>query len=172
MLARIHTALGCFAVSFATNKAPVTCRYYLDVIGAGAFNTASVFRIVNGTNAEFRAETPIHVVQCGLNDVRSPFSKTITHETTQMTGLRHEKWTVSAAREGLGACYPSFFICMDDEPELDFGGKRHPDGAGFAAFGKVIDGYGVLQSIYARAESREYLTREIAIAGATLVNDQ
>lgn len=159
-------------MSFATNKAPVTCAYFLDLIGAGAFNPSSVFRIADGTNGDFRAETPIHVVQCGLNDTRSAFSRTITHETTQMTGLRHKKWTVSAAREGIGACYPSFFICMDDEPELDFGGKRHPDGAGFAAFGAVIDGHDVVQSIYARAERNEYLTRTIAISGATLVNDQ
>ncbi|RME65304.1 MAG: peptidylprolyl isomerase [Alphaproteobacteria bacterium] len=170
MLARIYTDLGNFVISFATSRAPVTCHYFLEIVRAGAFDHSSIFRIVNATNGEFRAETPIHIMQCGFNDTRAPFARTIAHESTQLTGLRHKKWTVSAAREGLGEVYPSFFICMEDEPELDFGGKRHPDGGGFAAFGKITDGFDVLESIYARAGSKEYLTQKIAIANATLVN--
>ena len=42
----------------------------------------------------------------------------------------------------------SFFICVNDQPELDFGGKRNPDGQGFAAFGRVVEGMDVVRKIY------------------------
>ena len=38
-----------------------------------------------------------------------------------------------------------FFICVNDQPELDFGGERNPDGQGFAAFGQVIRGMDVVR---------------------------
>ncbi|HYD43836.1 MAG TPA: peptidylprolyl isomerase, partial [Phenylobacterium sp.] len=42
-----------------------------------------------------------------------------------------------------------FFICIGDNPALDFGGQRNPDGQGFAAFGKVVEGMGVVKAINA-----------------------
>lgn len=41
-----------------------------------------------------------------------------------------------------------FFICIGDQPELDFGGKRNPGGQGFAAFGKVIGGMDIVRKIH------------------------
>ena len=32
---------------------------------------------------------------------------------------------------------------MEDEPELDAGGMRNSNGAGFAAFGKIVNGMDV-----------------------------
>lgn len=40
-----------------------------------------------------------------------------------------------------------FFICINDQPSLDFGGQRNPDGQGFAAFGRVIEGMDVVLQI-------------------------
>ncbi len=45
----------------------------------------------------------------------------------------------------------SFFICIGDQPELDFAGKRNPDGQGFAAFGRVVKGMDVVRRIQASA---------------------
>jgi peptidyl-prolyl cis-trans isomerase A (cyclophilin A) len=39
------------------------------------------------------------------------------------------------------------FICINDQPSLDYGGKRNADGQGFAAFGKVINGMDVVKKI-------------------------
>ena len=41
----------------------------------------------------------------------------------------------------------SFFICINDQPSLDFEGKRNKDGQGFAAFGKVVEGMDVVRKI-------------------------
>ena len=39
------------------------------------------------------------------------------------------------AREAPNSATCSFFICIKEQPELDYNGARNPDGFGFAAFG-------------------------------------
>ena len=51
------------------------------------------------------------------------------------------------ARSGPDTATSDFFICIGDQPELDFGGKRNADGQGFAAFGEVIKGMDVVTKI-------------------------
>ena len=51
------------------------------------------------------------------------------------------------ARDGPDTATSDFFICIGDQPELDFGGKRNPDGQGFAAFGRVVKGMDVVRTI-------------------------
>ena len=72
----------------------------------------------------------------------------IPHETTQQTCLLHEDGTLSMARDEPGTASSEFFICVGAQPELDFGGKRNPDGSGFATFGKVIEGMDVVRAIH------------------------
>ena len=42
------------------------------------------------------------------------------------------------------------------QPELDQGGLRNPDGWGFAAFGRVIEGMEVVRRIQARETDGQY----------------
>ena len=136
---------------------------------AGLYDGSSFFRIVTLSNQSVEKHRRIAVIQGGLRHQRENLAPVIPHETTAMTGLKHLKGTVSLARFAPGAVYHSFFICLRDEPVLDFGGARHPDGQGFAAFGRVVQGFEVVQGIYARAEQAEYLKSEIAIRRAALV---
>ena len=68
-------------------------------------------------------------------------------ERTEKTGLRHKDGTVSIARTQAYTATSSFFICIGDQPSLDFGGARNPDGQGFAAFGQVVSGMDVVRKI-------------------------
>lgn len=52
----------------------------------------------------------------------------ITHETTYVSGLLHIDGTLSMARTAPGTATTEIFICIGNQPELDFGGKRNPDG--------------------------------------------
>ena len=164
----ITTEIGAFTISLDMEKAPVTAGYFLAIATEGGFNNSTVFRIVNETNAEMRSNAKIEVIQMGINEIDSRYAKTLKHESTKMTGLSHKKWTISAARYAVGQNYPSFFICMRDEPALDYGGKRHPDGEGFAAFGKVVDGFDTLAVLFSKAEAKEYLQHKIKIISITL----
>jgi peptidyl-prolyl cis-trans isomerase A (cyclophilin A) len=62
------------------------------------------------------------------------------------------------ARDGPDTAQSSFSICVGDQPELDFGGKRNPDGQGFAAFGRVIEGGEVVRKIHASPSNGQRLT--------------
>jgi peptidyl-prolyl cis-trans isomerase A (cyclophilin A) len=70
-------------------------------------------------------------------------------ERTSVTGLKHLDGTLSMARAAADTAKSSFFICIGNQPELDFGGKRNADGQGFAAFGRVISGMDVVRKIQA-----------------------
>ena len=159
----ITTEIGTFSIALDIKNAPETANYYKDIADEGGFDNSSIFRIVAEKNAEMRSNAKIEVVQLGIADMDSEYAKSLKHENTRITGLRHKKWTVSAARYDVGQNYPSFFICMRDEPELDYGGKRHPDGQGFAAFGKVMDGFDTVEALFSKAEETEYLENKIEI---------
>jgi peptidyl-prolyl cis-trans isomerase A (cyclophilin A) len=66
-----------------------------------------------------------------------------------MTGLRHVDGTISLPRDGVGSgSGAEFFICIGDQPGLDFGGRRNKDGQGFAAFGRVVAGMDIVRGIW------------------------
>jgi peptidyl-prolyl cis-trans isomerase A (cyclophilin A) len=168
MLAFIQTPLGQIDLQLALEDAPVTAGYFQELIQAGALDGSSFFRIVGEDNASMRSDNPIVVVQGGLTEKDPQPIAPVRHEPTSETGLKHKKWTLSAARFGPGETYASFFICMRDEPSLDAGGARHPDGLGFAAFGQVTGGFDVVSAIFERREKTEYLKRPITISRCAL----
>jgi len=73
------------------------------------------------------------------------------------------------ARDGPDTATSDFFICIGDQPELDFGGKRNPDGQGFAAFGRVIKGMDVVTKIQAAPAEGQMLTPPVKILGISRV---
>jgi peptidyl-prolyl cis-trans isomerase A (cyclophilin A) len=84
-------------------------------------------------------------------------------EPTSITSLQHLNGTVSMARAEPDSATSDFFICIGDQPELDFGGRRNPDGQGFAAFGHVVEGMDVVLRIQAAAADRQSLTPPVRI---------
>ena len=85
------------------------------------------------------------------------------------TGLRHLDGTLSMARDGPDTATGDFFICIGDQPELDFGGRRHPDGQGFAAFGRVVRGMDVVRAIQAAPADAQHLTPPVRILSARIL---
>ena len=71
------------------------------------------------------------------------------------------------ARSGPDSATSSFFICINDQPELDFNGKRNLDGKGFAAFGKVTMGMEIVKKIQAMESTDQYLAIPVAIESIT-----
>ena len=112
----------------------------------------------------------IEVIQGGLYEddeiVKHP---PIRHETTKETGLKHLDGTLSMARMEPGTASTEFFICIGDQPELDFGGRRNPDGQGFAAFGKVVEGMDVVRKIQQLPDKNQYLSKPLKIFSVELI---
>ncbi len=154
---------GEVVIEMCTDRAPNTSRYFADLASSGAFDAASILRIVTKNGLQPDEECPINIVQIAPSQLFDSPRHEVVHEDTRQTGLSHKKWAVSAARFDLGELYGSFFICLDDEPELDFGGKRQPDGQGFAAFGEVVEGFDALEKIFTLAEASDVLTSTIPL---------
>lgn len=167
-IATVCTEQGDFKIELFTEQAPITANYFKQLVSLGALNNTSFYRIVSTENGSHNPAHPIHVLQGGLKLDDSQPVPPIKHEDTQKTGLRHLKWSLSTARFEAGQTYGSFFICMRDEPALDFGGLRHPDGLGFAVFGRVISDFEVIEAIFQRCEEREFLQKPIGIDKVTL----
>ena len=72
------------------------------------------------------------------------------------------------ARNKPGTATGEFFICIGDQPSLDYGGKRNPDGQGFAAFGKVIKGMDVVHKIQQSPADGQWLKPRIKILDMAL----
>ncbi|MFK8051356.1 MAG: peptidylprolyl isomerase [Woeseiaceae bacterium] len=160
----VSTALGEFTVSLHSLNAPETCDYFVSLAERGELDTGGIFRVVADDKGDQQIEQPIHVVQLGTGKGFDEPRSHIKHESTDLSGLSHHQWTVSAARFAPGELYASFFVCMDNEPELDFGGSRQPDGLGFAAFGKISAGFSTLRKLYAKAGPGELLDRPIDVS--------
>ncbi|HLF31326.1 MAG TPA: peptidylprolyl isomerase [Xanthomonadales bacterium] len=159
----VNTAMGLFTVALHQERAPTTCAYFANLARNGELNQSSIFRILSTSNQEEHDPCPIHIVQVGRSQLYGSDRHTIEHESTLQTGISHTRWVVSAARFDLSVLYGSFFICMRDEPSLDYGGARQADGQGFAAFGEVTVGRDVVEAIFNRAEGSDLLQNGIAV---------
>jgi peptidyl-prolyl cis-trans isomerase A (cyclophilin A) len=151
----IETAIGIITAEIYTDRAPVTAENFLKLTREGVYNTgkAGFYRVVRPDNQSNPVK--IEVIQGGLND-RSAIPA-IHHETTQQTGLKHIDGTLSMARSEPGTASSEFFICIGDQPELDFGGTRNSDGHGFAAFGRVTGGMDIVRRIQQMQDTAQYL---------------
>ncbi len=165
----IKTSYGNIIVEVYPNKAPVTASNFLRLVDRGVYTNASFYRVVRKDNQP-QDNIKIEVIQGGLGkdyDDEHPDRKTqltpIIHETTALTGLKHQNGTLSMARNSPGSASSEFFICINKQPALDYKGKRNPDGKGFAAFGKVIKGMKVVKTIHTLGDNRQYLDNPVKI---------
>ncbi len=144
---RIETEVGDIRIELHPEKAPKTAANFLRYVDGGFYNGGSFYRTVR-PNTEERKDAPIEVIQAGVHPWKERNSfPPIALERTDVTGIRHVAGAISMARTTPESATSSFFICVDDFPSLDSGGKRHVDGQGFAAFGKVVEGMEVVKRI-------------------------
>ncbi len=159
----LKTSQGEIVVEIFVDKAPVTATNFLTYIDEGRFKDAVFYRVVTPDNQPFN-DVKIEVIQGGLFDDNHPDALPfIIHETSKETRLKHIDGTISMARNEPGSASSEFFICIGDQPELDYGGKRNPDGQGFAAFGRVIRGMDVVRKIQMLPSDNQMLVDKVII---------
>lgn len=159
----IKTTMGDIRVEIDAEKAPITASNFLRYVDAGLYDGGSFFRTVHVDNQPTDS-IRIAVIQGGADRERSDESfDAIPLERTSITGLHHTDGTISMARGEPDTATHSFFICIDGQPELDFGGLRNPDGQGFAAFGQVVSGMHIVRKIQMQPFEAQTLTPAIEI---------
>lgn len=143
---RIDTDAGEILVDIYADKAPITATNFLRYVNEKRYDGGAFYRVVTMQNQP-TSPIRIEVIQGGLDTDSSKRLPAITHETNDKSGLKHLDGTISMARGAPGSASSEFFICINAQPELDFGGMRNPDGQGFAAFGRVTKGMDVVRRI-------------------------
>lgn len=159
----ITTEMGDITVELYPERAPVTTANFQEHVENGDYKNSLFYRVVRMDNQP-QSNVKIEVIQGGLfYDEVVDSIPPIIHETTQLTGILHTNGVISMARMEPGSASTEFFICIGDQPSLDYSGERNPDGQGFAAFGKVIKGMDVVRSIQALPDKGQYLKELITI---------
>ena len=165
----ISTQLGDIEAEIYVDKAPVSATNFLKYVDSARYNNdlACFYRIVRLDNQPDKP-IKIEVIQGGYGKdslIELYQFPPIKHETTKETGILHKDGVLSMARMEPGTASSEFFICVGNQPELDFGGKRNPDGQGFATFGKVYKGMEVVRKIQQLKDSLQYLENPVKIIG-------
>ena len=159
----METELGPIQLELYPDRAPITVSNFLRYADENRYKDFHFYRVVHMENQPDN-DVKIEVIQGGLGFDKHPMElPTILHETTDKTGIRHLNGTLSMARMEPGTASSEIFICINDQPELDFGGKRNPDGQGFAAFGKVISGMDVIRKIQLLPETNQILDKVVKV---------
>ena len=157
----IDTEAGPVAMELDAARAPRTVANFLRYVDERFFDGTSFYRAVTPDNQPDHL-IKIEVIQGGADGTKAAHEP-IALEPTSVTGLKHRDGTLSMARNGPDTATSEFFICVGDQPELDFGGRRNPDGRGFAAFGRVVKGMEVVRLIQHRAADRQRLAPAVRI---------
>ena len=160
---RIDTNFGAIEVELYADKDPATVANFLRYVDAGRYKGGRFHRTVTMDNQQDK-KVKIEVIQAGVNPAYAEKDyPPIQLERTGATGLRHLDGTISMARDGADTATSDFFICIGDQPSLDYGGKRNPDGQGFAAFGRVTKGMEIVRKIQKSKAEEQTLTPPVEI---------
>ena len=167
---RVQTELGDIVMEVDAKRAPNTAANFLRYLDAGHYDGGTFHRTVKMDN---QPDSPvkIEVIQAGVNPDRAKEGfPPILLERTSVTGLRHTDGVISMARGQADSATSGWFICINDQPSLDYGGARNPDGQGFAAFGRVVQGMDVVRKIQQASNTdAQRLTPPIKILKVTVI---
>jgi peptidyl-prolyl cis-trans isomerase A (cyclophilin A) len=159
----VQTEKGDIEVELYADKAPETVGNFLRYVDAKMYDDGRFIRTVRADNQP-NSTVKIEGIQAKSDPGREKdLFDPIKLERTRDTKLSHKDGTITMARDKPDSAQDEFFICIGNQPELDFGGKRNPDGQGFAAFGQVVKGMDVVKKIQTAPSKDQFLTPAIKI---------
>jgi peptidyl-prolyl cis-trans isomerase A (cyclophilin A) len=167
---RVTTSLGDITIELDTVHAPITTTNFLKYVDGGFYTNGRFHRVTREDNYTIALPNRpmMEIIQGGINPERRPQAfPPIPLERTSVTGIKHVTGVVSMARgTAADTATSDFFILMNDQPSLDFGGKRFDDAQGAAAFGHVVSGMDVVRKIQQQPAHGQNLDPPITILGA------
>ena len=132
----LETSLGSIKIALDRDKAPLSVDNFLEYVRSGHYDGTIFHRVIPG-----------FMVQGGGFDAtmkQKPTRPPIRNEANN--GLRNRRGTLAMARTNdPDSATSQFFINVKDNTALDYG----PRNAGYAVFGEVVDGMGVVERIVA-----------------------
>ena len=132
---KIKTNLGSFTLGLDEEKAPISSKNFKDYVEKYFYNGTIFHRVIDG----FMIQGGGFDLDMSQKETDSP----IKNEASN--GLKNEKYTVAMARTSIpDSATSQFFINTSDNSFLDYPGQ---DGAGYCVFGKVTEGFDIVDKI-------------------------
>lgn len=142
----LTTTLGTIVLELDSKRAPVTTANYLRYVDQKRLDGTVFYRAMK---LDFGGPGPQGLIQGGTQYDPKRILKPIAHEPTNVTGILHKAGTISMARWAPGTATCDFSILLSDMPALDAHPDETGDNAGYAAFGRVVEGMEVVHKIHA-----------------------
>jgi peptidyl-prolyl cis-trans isomerase A (cyclophilin A) len=139
------TSLGPVTIALEKERAPITSANFLRYVDAKRLDGINFYRAM-------KLAADVGLVQGGVRDGKLLFPP-IALEPTDKTGLAHVDGTISMARGAPNSAQADFFIIVGAMPSLDAQPGKPGDSAGFAAFGRVVEGMDIVRRILAAPTS-------------------
>ncbi len=132
----METSLGAITVELAHAEAPISVDNFLQYVDAGHYDNTIFHRVIQGFMIQGGAYSP----EMRTRPTRDP----IKNEAEN--GLTNDRYTIAMARtSAIDSATDQFFINTVDNNFLNNGVRDF----GYAVFGRVIDGNGVVDRIAA-----------------------
>lgn len=141
---RLDTSEGTIVLALDLGGAPITSANFLRYVDQKRLDGTTFYRAL-----KVSGDTPLGFIQGGTRNDPKRVLSPIAHEPTNVTGITHQAGTISMARYEPGSANGDFFITVGPMPSMDAQPSGEGDIAGFAAFGRVIEGMDVVQKILA-----------------------
>ena len=141
----LDTNHGRIVLELDPEKAPKTVESFLDNVRTGFYDGTVFHRVID----DFMIQGGGFTTDYELKDT----PKLLTNEADN--GLRNEAYTVAMARKGdPHSASVQFFINLVDNAYLDHQSKENGRTWGYAVFGRVVEGQGVVDTIGGVATNR------------------
>ena len=134
---KLHTNFGVISIELDHEKAPITAANFEQYVKDGFYDGVIFHRVIKG-----------FMVQGGGMDADMKEKQTrATIENEAANGLKNDKYSIAMARTSAPhSASAQFFINTTNNDFLNFKAPN-PQGFGYAVFGKVVEGFDVVDQI-------------------------
>ena len=134
---KLHTNFGVIGIELDHEKAPITAANFEQYVKDGFYDGVIFHRVIKG-----------FMVQGGGMDADMKEKQTRdTIENEAANGLKNDKYSIAMARTSAPhSASAQFFINTTNNDFLNFKAPN-PQGFGYAVFGKVVEGFDVVDQI-------------------------
>ena len=134
---KLHTNFGVIGIELDHEKAPITAANFEQYVKDGFYDGVIFHRVIKG-----------FMIQGGGMDADMREKQTRdTIENEAANGLKNDKYSIAMARTSAPhSASAQFFINTTNNDFLNFKAPN-PQGFGYAVFGKVVEGFDVVDQI-------------------------
>jgi len=143
-MVKLETSMGDIVIELNTEKAPLSAANFLSYVNSGHYDGTIFHRVIDGFMIQGGGMTA---------DMKEKATQAAIQNEAD-NGLTNDPYTVAMARTmDPHSATAQFFINVKKNDFLNHTGKN-PQGWGYAVFGKVVKGHGVVNKIKAVATGR------------------